>query len=53
MVANISLEHVTKFGYLGTAITNQNCIYKEIKGILNLGNACYLEIQTLLSCLLM
>jgi hypothetical protein len=34
---------------LGTTATNQNFIQEEIKGRLNLGNACYHPVQNLLS----
>ena len=35
--------------YLGTTLTNHNCIQKEIKSRLKLGNACYHSVQNLLS----
>jgi hypothetical protein len=38
-VTNKSFANVAKFTYLGT-FTNQNCVYEEIKNILNSGNAC-------------
>ena len=38
-----------EFKYLGTTLTNQNFIQKEIKSRLKLGNACYHSVQNLLS----
>jgi hypothetical protein len=37
------------FKYLGITLTNQNCIYEEIKSRLNSGNACSHSVQNLLS----
>ena len=34
-VANTSIKNLAKFVYLGTTLTNQNCIHEEIKTILN------------------
>jgi hypothetical protein len=40
---------VAKFKYLGTALTDQNYMHKEIKSRLNSGNACYHSVHSLLS----
>jgi hypothetical protein len=40
---------VAKIKYLGTIFTDQNCNLEEIKSRLNLGNACYHSVQSLLS----
>jgi hypothetical protein len=34
---------------LGITLTNQDCIREKIKSYLNAGNACYSEVQNLLS----
>jgi hypothetical protein len=47
--ASRSFEDLAKFRYLGTILTDQNCMHKEIKNRLNLGNACYHSVQSLLS----
>jgi len=46
---NSSCERVEEFRYLGTSLTNQNSIRKEIKSRLKVGNACYHLVQNLLS----
>jgi hypothetical protein len=44
-IVNTSFKNVAQFKYLGMTLTNQNLIQEEIKRRLNLGNACYHQIQ--------
>jgi hypothetical protein len=47
-IADRSIGDVVKFKYLGTTLTDKNCMHKEIKSKLKSGNACYHSVQSLL-----
>jgi hypothetical protein len=44
-----SFKRVEEFKYLGTSLTNENCIQEEIKSRLKSGNACCRLVQNVLS----
>jgi hypothetical protein len=44
--ANRAFEDVAEFKYLGTTLTDQNCMNEEIKDRLNSGNACYRSVRS-------
>jgi hypothetical protein len=48
LIANKSFENMAKFQHFGINVTNKNCICEEIKSRLNVGNACYHSLQSLI-----
>ena len=53
MKINSSFERVEEFKHLGTTLTSESSIQKDIKSRLTLGNACYHSVQNLLSASLL
>ena len=45
---NSYFERLEEFKYLGTTLTNQNCIQEEMRSRLKSGNTCYHAMQNLL-----
>jgi len=52
-IGNKSFKGVEQFKYLGTALTYQNSIQKEIKNKFKSESACYNSVQNLVSCRLL
>jgi hypothetical protein len=52
LIANESLENVTKLKCFGKTVIDQNYIYRDVKSRLTSGKACYISVQNLLTCLI-
>ena len=46
---NRSFESLEELKYLGTTITDKNCIQEEMKSRLKSGNSCYHSVRNILS----
>jgi hypothetical protein len=47
-LANEFFGNVAKMGHRETTLTNQNCIYEELRGTLNFENVCHKKVHKFL-----